>query len=150
MVVRMNRRSWRLRIEFRGGPGAVDSRLREVMLLWFSPDRLVSLFGWDDLFPAGITVTACQLRFFSPLSALVRIAVFAYSSGGALRLLAEHFRRDGSSLVNDGLKGRRRRRCASRIMCAGHVRRLGGASPLRNLMEVKRERSARAGPRGTV
>jgi hypothetical protein len=36
------------------------------------------------------------------------------------------------------------------VMCAGHVRRPGGASPLCNLMEVKHERSARAVSRGAV
>jgi hypothetical protein len=35
-------------------------------------------------------------------------------------------------------------------LCAGHVRRPGGESPLCNLVEVKHERSARAEPRGTV
>ena len=42
-------------------------------------------------------------------------------------------------------------RCAKGAgLCAEHVRQPGGASPLHNLMEVKRERSARASPRGGV
>src|SRR4051794_13729597 len=36
------------------------------------------------------------------------------------------------------------------LLCAEHVRQLGGASPLHNLMEVKCQRSARASPRGGV
>ena len=42
------------------------------------------------------------------------------------------------------------RAAARSVLCAGHVQRPGGASPLCNLMEVKHERSARAEPRGTV
>ena len=45
---------------------------------------------------------------------------------------------------------RLRRRAERRALCAGHVRRPGGASPLCNLMEVKHERNARAVSRGIV